>query len=170
MRTLTWLWVATCLAACGSEQNEDWSDSVEEFQRTGAKLTLRVIDMDTLASGPFPIWDTKGLLVSADLENVTGAHELRFELLNPSGTYSVEEVTFDTRAQLPSERKVGGRDLLFVPTIHMQDGERVERVVPVKGTPIWEYVLTGDWSVQASLDGRLLGRAGFSFVDPESDQ
>jgi hypothetical protein len=101
--------------------------------------------------------------------DLSGLFVQRLQFTGPGGNvYQVLGVPFATpEVSVPAEgvevdgvlRPVTGTE------VSGPDGVAVHAVLPVAGTAITQYRLVGDWSVELSLNGRVLDRVDFVLRD-----
>ena len=100
----------------------------------------------------FDLDDLRDLYVFAAWRNVAGEHvqQLRF-VLPDGGTYQVVETKFTTlaNAAAPDLQK----------TVLSRGEPTVVAVLPVAGSNITQRSLSGNWTVELILDGKLMARA-----------
>lgn len=161
--------VSLTLIACGNPiapESEDVSDSSSEAELKAAntlKASAQVArkpappppapaawkaQVSATATNPvfktsFPIATTYDLFVAADIPKLTGQHVAIYEISSPDGSvYQRTEVPFST-----------GTATTY----------RVWTSMPVAGTWIQMFAMTGTWTVRVFLDSETVSRASQTF-------
>ena len=114
----------------------------------------------------FALWETEDLVLYLFFDGLLGMHVAHIDVLNPDGgLYAASDLAFDTRTSEETEADVPGfGTMTIVPTRDTPLGARIEYFLPVAGTPITAYGLTGRWSVLLSLDETTAPLAATTFT------
>lgn len=104
----------------------------------------------------FGIDDVRDLFIFAAYRNLSGEHVQRLRLVMPDGnTYQVTETKFTT------EDSASGPGMQVA--VRSREDFAVSVALPVAGTHITQRSLTGAWSVELYLDGKLIATSSLTF-------
>ena len=149
MPTKTFAALMLCLAACGTPVAAPPTEQLigtSADELTSPQRTLRLSASDTRPDFKknFTIATTPDLFVAFDYHSKSpGSHKATFEILAPSG------ILYQTT------------DVPFVVTQH---AARVWNSLPVAGTWVEQYSMSGTWQVQVYLDDASDPAASTTFV------
>lgn len=137
------LFLTLALTACGLEVTDEASAPVAAAQEAltpGASVAAMHTSAAQVAgrwARRFPLATTRSIFVAVDVSGASpGGHVVELTFLQPGGMpWQVQTVSFQAAGG-------GGK----------QAAERVWVELPVVGTWIEQYALTGRWTVEASVD------------------